>query len=49
MTVQEALDKVGQGGLAALGETPEGTVYGRSMIVGGSDQKGKDWRGSSAS
>jgi hypothetical protein len=33
LTVQEALDKVGQGGLAALEETPEGTVYGRSMIV----------------
>jgi hypothetical protein len=33
LTVQEALEKVGQGGLTALEETPEGTRYGRSMIV----------------
>jgi hypothetical protein len=33
LTVQEALEKVGQGGLTALEETPEGTLYGRSMIV----------------
>jgi hypothetical protein len=33
LTVQEALEKVGQGGLTALEETPEGTRYGRSMIA----------------
>ena len=33
LTVQEALEKVGQGGLTALEETPEGTRYGRTMIV----------------
>ena len=33
LTVQEALEKVGQGGLTALEETPKGTLYGRSMIV----------------
>jgi hypothetical protein len=32
LTVQEALEKVGQGGLTAL-KNPEGTRYGRSMIV----------------
>lgn len=33
VNVQAVLEKVGQGGIAVLSEGPEGTVYGRSMIV----------------
>ena len=33
VSVQAALDKVGQGGIALVSEGPEGPVYGRSMIV----------------
>jgi DEAD/DEAH box helicase len=33
LTVQAAIEKVGQGGIASLSEGPDGTVYGRSMIV----------------
>jgi hypothetical protein len=33
LTVQAAIEKVGQGGIATLSEGPDGTIYGRSMIV----------------